>query len=300
VVFGEKPYAEFFGDMQDLILRDEEGLNLLRRYRDAGIPTVAVLITGRPLWMNREIDAADAFVVAWLPGSEGKGVADVLVSSDADFDFTGRLSFAWPSGCTVGSRPMMPRGAGLSLSDNVGPLKLAQDCAELNRGAGDVLALFDRGLGRGVEVSARAGDAVADLPGLRGSAGGQAVTVRGYDVFAQEDGRMITWKAPGSVSFAFADAGQLPPDAALEIVYSTDDRPTGKVSLNAGGTSIDFTSSLVLAQGKGPRTARIALSCFGKGDLDNLSLRASGAATMVIAKLQLVRGPAAGTCAGPF
>ena len=124
--------------------------------------------------------------------------------------------------------------------------------------------------------------------------------MRGYDVYAQEDGRMITWKAPGSVTFSFADAGQVPPDASLEIVYSTDEKPSGKIAFTAGGTSIDFTSSLVLAQGKGPRNARIPLRCLGKDELESLSIAATGAASMVIAKLQLIRDEAGGSCTGPF
>ena len=62
MVFGEKPYAEFAGDKRDLVLRDEEGLELLRKFKAEGVPTVAVFLSGRPLWMNRELNAAGAFV----------------------------------------------------------------------------------------------------------------------------------------------------------------------------------------------------------------------------------------------
>ena len=93
VVFGERPYAEFAGDQRDLVFRDEEGLKLLRQYSEAGIPAVAVFLSGRPLWMNRELNVADAFVASWLPGSEGAGVADVLTGKR---EATGRLSFSWP------------------------------------------------------------------------------------------------------------------------------------------------------------------------------------------------------------
>ncbi|MFN9632411.1 MAG: glycoside hydrolase family 3 protein, partial [Erythrobacteraceae bacterium] len=96
VVFGEEPYAEFVGDRKDMAFRDEEGLNLLKAYSAKGVPTVAVFLSGRPLWMNRELNAADAFVAAWLPGSEGAGVADVLFGKQPA---TGRLSFSWPAKC---------------------------------------------------------------------------------------------------------------------------------------------------------------------------------------------------------
>jgi beta-glucosidase len=66
----------------------------------AGIPTVTVFLSGRPLWVRPELDASDAFVAAWLPGTEGGGIADVLIGDAAGrprYDFSGRLSFAWPN-----------------------------------------------------------------------------------------------------------------------------------------------------------------------------------------------------------
>lgn len=73
VIFGEEPYAEFRGDRENLAYKpgDDTDLLLLQKYKSEGIPTVAIFLTGRPLWMNREINSSDAFVAAWLPGSEG-------------------------------------------------------------------------------------------------------------------------------------------------------------------------------------------------------------------------------------
>ncbi len=102
VVFGERPYAEFEGDVDTLEFspRDKAHLEAARHLRALGVPVVSVLLTGRPLAVSEEIGASDAFVVAWLPGTEGGGVADVLFA-DADgaprFDFSGRLSFSWPA-----------------------------------------------------------------------------------------------------------------------------------------------------------------------------------------------------------
>ena len=101
VVFGEGPYAEFEGDRETLEYSpgDKKDLSILRRLRAAGVPTVGVFISGRPLWVNPEINASDAFVAAWLPGSEGEGIADVLFRApdgSVAFDFTGRLAFSWP------------------------------------------------------------------------------------------------------------------------------------------------------------------------------------------------------------
>ena len=76
VVFGEEPYAEGVGDVKSLIYRNgiKTDLALLKSFKEQNIPVVAVLLTGRPLWLNAEINNSDAFVVAWLPGSEGAGV----------------------------------------------------------------------------------------------------------------------------------------------------------------------------------------------------------------------------------
>ena len=85
VVFGEKPYAEFQGDRATLALDTELAgpYETMRKLKAQGIPVVALMITGRPLYVNPALNAADAFVVAWLPGSEGGGIADVMMSKSS-------------------------------------------------------------------------------------------------------------------------------------------------------------------------------------------------------------------------
>lgn len=103
VVFGETPYAEYEGDLESargVDFASEEGLKILRRLKEAGVPTVAVFLSGRPLWVAPELEVADAFVAAWLPGSEGGGVADVLLAradGAINHDFSGKLPFSWPA-----------------------------------------------------------------------------------------------------------------------------------------------------------------------------------------------------------
>ena len=102
IVYGEQPYAEMLGDVQLALYNVGQPLTQLRQLQRAGIRTVSVFLSGRPLWVRPELDACDAFVAAWLPGTEGGGaIADVLIAN-ADgrprFDFSGRLSFAWPNG----------------------------------------------------------------------------------------------------------------------------------------------------------------------------------------------------------
>lgn len=101
VVFGESPYAEGHGDRSDVEFQpgDKSDLALLKRLKADGIPVVSVFITGRPMWVNAELNASDAFVVAWLPGSEGAGVADVILrkaNDEINVPVTGKLSFSWP------------------------------------------------------------------------------------------------------------------------------------------------------------------------------------------------------------
>lgn len=101
VVFGEAPYAEMQGDIEgDIIFSAEaQNLNIINALKAKGIPVVSVFLSGRPLWMNNIIEASDAFVAAWLPGSEGQGIADVLLTDakgKIQYNFNGKLSFSWP------------------------------------------------------------------------------------------------------------------------------------------------------------------------------------------------------------
>jgi beta-glucosidase len=105
VVFGENPYAEWFGDLKSIEYQSgtKTDLALLRRLRARGIPVVSVFLTGRPLVINEELEMSDAFVVAWLPGTEGGGIADVLfrkTNGRINHPFTGKLSFSWPRDIT--------------------------------------------------------------------------------------------------------------------------------------------------------------------------------------------------------
>lgn len=92
VVVGELPYAEGVGDREDLTLAQED-VQAIKNMKQAGIPVVVILISGRPIIINEVLDSADAFIAAWLPGSEGQGVADVLFG---DYKPTGKLSCSWP------------------------------------------------------------------------------------------------------------------------------------------------------------------------------------------------------------
>ena len=78
VVVGETPYAEWYGDRLDDLRLDEEDRATLAAVKRAGVPAVVIMVSGRPLVVTQELPDWRAFVAAWLPGSEGEGVADVL------------------------------------------------------------------------------------------------------------------------------------------------------------------------------------------------------------------------------
>jgi len=137
VVIGETPYAEGMGDIRanDDIIGEMAGiikgqmkvlapygksltlsklhpedLNCLKVLAEKNIPTVVILLSGRPLIIENELALSNAFVAAWLPGSEGQGVADVIFG---DYDFQGKLSFTWQKSegenYHLGDEPYLPK-----------------------------------------------------------------------------------------------------------------------------------------------------------------------------------------------
>jgi len=157
VVFGEHPYAEYEGDREtlDFASQDSRTLALLRALRARRIPTVAIFLSGRPLWVNPELNASDAFVAAWLPGSEGEGIADVLfrgANGEPRFDFTGRLSFPWPrtaipvsyDGNDRTAGALFDRGYGLGYTQASPVARLSED-PQIPPGRGDADSLFYSG-----------------------------------------------------------------------------------------------------------------------------------------------------------
>ena len=125
VVIGERPYAEGQGDSNNLHLSHSDLVNI-ERIRQQANKVVVIILSGRPLIITEELPLADAWIAAWLPGSEGQGVADVLFG---DYDFRGKLPFTWPrsmeqlpfdftnlptNGCDA---PLFPFGYGLTFAD---------------------------------------------------------------------------------------------------------------------------------------------------------------------------------------
>ncbi|WP_019614875.1 glycoside hydrolase family 3 protein [Psychromonas ossibalaenae] len=103
VVMGEDPYAEMMGDIKatqtleyaSIKSHYGEDLDTINTLKEGGLKVVSVFYSGRPLYVNEEINQSDAFVAAWLPGTEAGGITDVLFNKNGR-DFTGRLSYSWP------------------------------------------------------------------------------------------------------------------------------------------------------------------------------------------------------------
>lgn len=97
IVVGETPYAEFMGDINGensyKLTLTSEHQEYINKFKNKGVKVVTVLISGRPLVVTEQINQSDAFIAAWLPGSEGKGIAEVLFG---DYNFKGKLPHSWP------------------------------------------------------------------------------------------------------------------------------------------------------------------------------------------------------------
>ncbi|MFT3755570.1 MAG: glycoside hydrolase family 3 N-terminal domain-containing protein [Pseudoxanthomonas sp.] len=252
VVFGEEPYAEFQGDLPNLLYKSgrSDDLDLLKRLKAEGIPVVAVFLSGRPLWMNREINASDAFVAAWLPGSEGAGVADVLLrgaDGKPQHDFRGKLSFSWPKRADqyannigqAGYDPLFAFGYGLRYADSGKLAKLSEDS-----GLGDLTSAPGVYLARGVAAAGLRLSLTSDVGAPITVDGPQAqtrdgnLTLEAINYQVQEGARRLHWTGPARAvlqSTAPIDLSrETNGDVLLVTTLRVDALPAdGKVELSA-------------------------------------------------------------------
>ena len=139
VVLAEDPYAEGAGDRPDLDWAGSRStpLETAQQWREKGVPVITLFLTGRPLWINPEINQSDAVITAWLPGTEAAGITDVLMtdaSGAIQHNFTGTLPFPWPGGAVhpadsslAVEAALFPRGYGLSYDDDTAIAALSEN-----------------------------------------------------------------------------------------------------------------------------------------------------------------------------
>ena len=292
VVFGETPYAEGQGDVDTLAWQQEDprDLRLLQQLQSEGVPVVAVLLTGRPLWMNAELNASDAFVVAWLPGSEGGGIADVLIADAEDevrYDFHGRLSFDWPNKDLNANDPALPvddilfeYGYGLSYAE---PGQVG-DLDETPVGKSDSLDRLIFGGTARDPWQTFIGDEMAWETDVRGS---QASTmlgelqIRTFDRRKQEDSIELMWSGTGDsasqVYWRSAEVRDLSSITSrggyLVLDMQGVELPQSDVTLRVDcdypcSGEIDLTATLAGAPTKQWQVYAIPLSCFAEKGAD--------------------------------
>lgn len=302
VVFGEQPYAEMRGDLRTLEFEpgDKQSLALLKKLRAAGIPTVSVFLSGRPLWVNPEINQSDAFVAAWLPGSEGGGIADVLIGTrdgKPRKDFTGRLSYSWPKTAgqfplnrgRPGYDPLFAFGYGLSYA-KPGKVGTLGEVAGIDPGLANTSLFFAKGrVPAPFAWTTDSGVARAPVDGPH----------------TQEGAARLTWPAGRDATIAIAGppldlTRETNADLVLEMTYRVDTASAGSVMLGFGGAKVDATA--IFAAGPQWRTVRIGLKCLRDRGADMTavgtlwSLSASAPFALSVADIHLASDPSGAIC----
>jgi beta-glucosidase len=307
VVFGEEPYAEMRGDVRTLEFQpgDKQALATLKKLKAAGVPVVSVFLSGRPLWVNPELNASDAFVAAWLPGSEGAGVADVLIADKAGKprrDFTGTLAFSWPKTAgqftlnqgEPGYDPLFAFGYGLSYA-KPGKVGALSEVSGVDASLANVSTFFAKGV----------------TPAPFSFATDSGITRKTVDGPATQEGaQQLTWPAgPATLRIGGGDldlSREANGDLSVRFVYRVDAAPTGPVRLSMeGGKNTGTIDATSLFTGKsGWQTVNVLLKCYQKNGVDvtkviaPVVLQASGPFTLSIAEARIVSEPNASVCPG--
>ena len=292
VVFGEQPYAEFKGDRPNLEYSpdDKSDVQLLRKLKAAGVPVVAVFLSGRPLWVNAELNASDAFVAAFLPGSEGGGVADVLFrkkDGSVANDFRGKLSFSWPkrpdqytlNRSDPGYDPLFAFGYGLSYA-KPGTVPKLDEARPAGMAASFNGTVFGKGrVPEGWSLTlVEQGQSKVRLLGVNATTATKRLTASAVDRRRQEDARAFVW-AGGPADTRIEASGPLDltreSNGELSLVVDVRvDRPAsapvalGMVSTDGKTITVPITKTLATAKVGDWQQVIVPLQCFAKRGVD--------------------------------
>jgi beta-glucosidase len=289
VVFGENPYAEFQGDLKVQTLPGSmtQHLDIMKKLQDEKIPVVAILLSGRPLWQNRELNLANAYVAAWLPGTEGGGISDVLFrkkDGSVNFDFTGKLGYSWPRDAT---------GTPLNLNDEHYDPQFAygfglnyetpNELAALSENPGVPAELMSTGsfFDKGVPVQPwslriAAGSDNTRIMTVPAETPGGRVKVTAVDDTVQEGARHFVFAGdgPGSIMITSENPVDLSRESNGDVMLlvrlrrDADAPKDVKLAVNCGtgcGATVPFADTLAaLPKGKWQNVG-VPLKCFAKG-----------------------------------
>jgi len=292
IVFGENPYAEFQGDLKVLTLpgSNTQHLEIMKKLQDEKIPVVAILLSGRPLWQNRELNLANAYIAAWLPGTEGGGISDLLFrkkDGSVNYDFTGKIAFSWPRDAAgaplnVGQEPyepLFPLGYGLSYAAPAEVAAQSEDPgipAELMSTG----SYFDKGVPvQPWSLRVSNGSDTTRVTTTPVDAVGGRVKVSAVDDQVQEGARRFQFAGDGPATIALSSEGSVDVsretngDVMLLIRLRRDaDAPKDvKVGVSCGagcGGSIDFAETLAGVPAGKWQTVGVSLKCFAKAGAD--------------------------------
>lgn len=322
VVYGENPYAEWQGDINSLEYQPatRADLKLLSKLKAAGIPVVSVFLSGRPLWVNAEINRSDAFVAAFLPGSEGAGVADVLLrdaQNNIQYDFKGKLSFSWPRDLSqvvlnrgdANYDPLFAYGYGLTYqdTDTLGD-DLPEDRNQMDASSGPVpLGIFESRVLDPWKMYVQTPQGQAEV--TTNSYNSDWISVLGHDYLLQDDARRVSFFGKGEASVQISSdiavdlSGFVASKSAMIMDLRVNTTPSSKVALGMNCLP-DCTAKVDVAQAlaKQPvgewKKFSVDMNCWVKAGLysDRISapfaLATDGKLDVSLANIQLLPGKA--------
>ncbi|MEM9529121.1 MAG: putative glycoside hydrolase, partial [Bacteroidota bacterium] len=270
-VYGEDPYAEFQGDRKDLDFKPNAfDVSKLTTWREKGIPVVSVFLSGRPMWTNPELNASDAFVAAWLPGSEGGGVSDLLFQRDPSFDFTGRLSFSWPATAvhSTTTAPLFDLGYGLSYGDESAVAELSETSGLNASEVASTGSFFAKGIAVAPWSLWLAADGLSkQIASFPTSVGGLLVSKTDHE--AQEDALRLKWTTTSNdhlrISAVTPSDMSRQATAAMELAFSAKsfgaDNASVRIGMCAQEADCDQALAVIITAGDW-REYRLSLNCF--------------------------------------
>lgn len=300
-VIGETPYAETMGDiMPSATLRHSdrypEDLAVLQAVAKSHKPVIAVLVAGRPLYVNNLLNLSDAFVAAWLPGTEGEGVADVLFAGHSGagaYNFSGTLAMPWPGvpcpdaggSSAKATRWLFAPGYGLRYPSKHAIGTLPTDSAVDSCADASVLSVFHTLAVPPFSLyladanpQQPAHDIGADLNAvIEWPASHPVLRLRTVQVNTQQDAKSVTWLGAGRFFARSPQPRNLMPlvatHAALrfDVVIATPAKGPVKVYMGCGDhctRSVDLADTFATYANGARHTVSIPLECFVKGGAD--------------------------------